>query len=41
MKNPDKRLGFNGLDEIKKHKFFEGFDWNKLEKRNVNPILIK
>jgi len=25
-------LGLNGADEIKKHPFFKGIDWNNLEK---------
>lgn len=28
----DKRLGLNGADEIKKHPFFKGFDWNNVLK---------
>ena len=32
INNPNKRLGKNGADEIKKHKFFEGFDWNNILK---------
>lgn len=30
-RNPKKRLGtFLGADEIKKHPFFKGIDWEKL-----------
>eukprot|EP01017_Pseudomicrothorax_dubius_P044262 TRINITY_DN7461_c0_g2_i1.p1 TRINITY_DN7461_c0_g2~~TRINITY_DN7461_c0_g2_i1.p1 ORF type:complete len:839 (-),score=239.52 TRINITY_DN7461_c0_g2_i1:1-2517(-) len=28
--DPKKRLGYNSIDEIKKHPFFEGIDWTKL-----------
>ena len=28
----DERLGANGVDEIKKHPFFKGIDWNNLRK---------
>lgn len=28
----DSRLGLNGADEIKKHPFFKGFDWNNVRK---------
>jgi len=27
---PEKRLGINGVDEIKNHPFFKGFDWNNV-----------
>ncbi len=30
--NSDKRLGLHGSEEIKKHPFFKGFDWNSLLK---------
>ena len=29
---PEKRLGINGIDEIKKHDFFKGFDWDNIRK---------
>jgi serine/threonine kinase 38 len=27
ISDPEVRLGRNGVDEIKKHPFFDGFDW--------------
>ena len=33
-KNPEKRID---LEDIKKHKFFKGIDWNELEVRNIKP----
>lgn len=36
-KTPHKRLGSNGVDEIKKHIWFRGIDWKKLEKKQVVP----
>ena len=33
-KNPEKRID---LEDIKKHKFFEGIDWNELEVKNIKP----
>jgi hypothetical protein len=29
---PDQRLGYNGAEEIKKHPFFKGFDWENVRK---------
>ena len=43
-KEPKKRIGVNDMNEIKKHKFFKGVDWNKLIKdnKNLSPInLVK
>ena len=28
--DPKKRLGSHGLDEIKRHPFFEGVNWNNI-----------
>ena len=33
-KNPEKRID---IEEIKKHKFFKGIDWNELEVKNAKP----
>lgn len=39
QRNPEDRLGANGADEIKRHKFFKNIDWEKLSKRQVDsPI---
>ena len=35
---PSKRLGINGIDEIKKHNFFQGFDWDNI--RKMTPPFI-
>ena len=38
-KRPDKRIT---LDNVKKHEFFKGLDWDKLLKKElVPPILLK
>ena len=34
----DKRLGLNGIDEIKRHPFFKNFDWDNI--RNTKPPYI-
>ena len=34
----DKRLGLNGIDEIKRHPFFKKFDWDNI--RNTKPPFI-
>jgi serine/threonine protein kinase len=35
-RSPDKRLGsFNDLDDIKAHPFYEGFDWEKLLRKEI------
>ena len=34
----DKRLGLNGIDEIKKHPFFKNFNWDNV--RNTKPPFI-
>ena len=36
-KDPAKRLGANGIAEIKGHKFFEGTDWMAVYNKEVSP----
>lgn len=36
--DPAKRLGTNGAQEIKQHKFFEGIDWENIRKQTA-PII--
>ncbi|XP_067928056.1 cGMP-dependent protein kinase 1-like [Watersipora subatra] len=40
---PSDRLGYqkNGLSDIMKHKWFQGFDWEGLEKRNMATTPLK
>jgi len=37
IRDPTKRLGYGGGDEIKRHPFFASFDWAALERREVKP----
>uniref|UniRef100_A0A8R1IL23 AGC-kinase C-terminal domain-containing protein n=1 Tax=Caenorhabditis japonica TaxID=281687 RepID=A0A8R1IL23_CAEJA len=39
-KKLEKRLGFNGVDEIKDHKFMRDVDWTAAEKRNMKPVIV-
>ena len=38
INDPDKRLGRNGVEEIKSHSFFNGVDWSKM--RNLKSPYI-
>ena len=41
-RKPFKRLGFNGIYEIKSHPWFKGFNWNELiNKTMVSPFVPK
>lgn len=37
LRDPSDRLGSHGVEEIKEHPFFEGFDWAGLEKMRTVP----
>ena len=36
-RDPTKRLGSNGTEEIKAHKFFSGVDWDSVYRRELQP----
>lgn len=36
-KDASKRLGANGVQEIKAHKFFKGIDWGKIMRKELTP----
>lgn len=40
--NPSERIGVqkNGFLDLKRHKWFFGFDWNALVKRTMKPPII-
>ncbi|CAB3410761.1 unnamed protein product [Caenorhabditis bovis] len=39
-KKLEKRLGFNGVHEIKNHRFFHDIDWDAAEKRQLKPVIV-
>ena len=38
-KDPHKRIGVLDKSELKNHEWFKGIDWDKLEKKEVQPPL--
>lgn len=40
--NPSERLGYqkDGIDDIRKHKWFDGFFWEALRSRTLQPPII-
>ncbi|XP_071952421.1 cGMP-dependent protein kinase 1-like [Antedon mediterranea] len=40
--NPSERIGYqkNGIEDIRKHKWFQGFDWEGLKSQKVKPPII-
>lgn len=34
---PENRLGFDGVEDVKKHAFFKGIDWDKLLRKEIDP----
>ena len=38
MCEPEKRLGVNGIEEIKNHPFFEGMNWNTIRNKKAPYI---
>lgn len=39
-RDPKKRLGANGVDEIKNHRFFKAINWDKLFSKSVKPPFV-
>lgn len=35
QRKPENRLGFHGVDELKRHKFFKDFDWEALYSKQI------
>jgi serine/threonine protein kinase len=38
--SPDKRLGSNGVSEIKQHPFFKGINWMDIYTKQVRPPFV-
>ncbi len=38
--DPDKRLGSDGVDKIKKHPFFKNIDWEAIINKKIKPPFI-
>jgi len=40
--SPSERLGYgnNGVKDVQKHKWFEGFNWEGLKKRTLTPPFV-
>ena len=36
ISDPKMRIGFKDINELKNHSWFFGYDWNKLEKKELN-----
>ncbi|KAL4435092.1 hypothetical protein ABPG74_003585 [Tetrahymena malaccensis] len=36
-KNPKERLGYNSIQQIKSHEFFEGIDWHRVYEKKYQP----
>ncbi len=39
INEPSRRLGFNSVEELKNHPWFDGFDWEKFEKKEMKSPL--
>eukprot|EP01155_Anaeramoeba_flamelloides_P052450 Anaeramoba_flamelloidesc42753_g4_i5.p1 GENE.c42753_g4_i5~~c42753_g4_i5.p1 ORF type:complete len:243 (-),score=81.31 c42753_g4_i5:27-674(-) len=39
-RNPEKRLGIKGVEEIKQHSFFSDLDWQKIYNKEYKPEFI-
>lgn len=39
-KDPNQRIGVLDKAELKNHEFFEGIDWEKIEKKEYEPPIL-
>mmetsp|Transcript_17260 Transcript_17260/g.15154 ORF Transcript_17260/g.15154 Transcript_17260/m.15154 type:complete len:102 (-) Transcript_17260:456-761(-) len=40
IKNPSQRLGAKGFDDIKRHPWFTGMDWEGIFKKELSPPFV-
>lgn len=40
VNEPSKRIGFNSVEELKNHSWFDGFNWDKFIKKEIKSPLI-
>ena len=40
ISNTKNRIGYNSINELKNHKWFNGFNWNKLENKKIKSPLL-
>lgn len=39
-RQPHKRLGINGIDEVQGHPWFANFDWESLRNKTLQPTFV-
>lgn len=39
-KRPAERLGYQDIEQIEKHPFFNGIDWTRAERKQLDPPII-
>ena len=40
LRQPAKRMGINGYQEVKQHPWFKDFDWEGLRRRTIKPTFV-
>ena len=39
-KKLERRLGYNGVEEIKRHRFMKDIDWDRAVNRQLQPFIV-
>ena len=39
-KDPAERLGHNGIEDVRAHKFFEGYNWDAVKDQSMDPPFV-